>query len=174
MSSHYKHLDARWEKEKEAGNPNTSKAVKANAVVFTYLPLLYNLCSSAKLDWQVCGSSNGMHGLLSNDYKVIVFGVYHNIIPFIIEWCHPLAYALLVGEFVLVALLLLHYLKCVALDLSGLRTPKFKRGIISDHTELLLVNAFQENFLKPMYCNAFLVSCTRSKLMGKGKAMGSI
>jgi hypothetical protein len=39
-SSRYKHLDARWEKKKEASNPNTRKEVKANTVVFTSLALL--------------------------------------------------------------------------------------------------------------------------------------
>jgi hypothetical protein len=50
---------------------------RQNIVVFTLLALLCNLCSSAYLDWKVCGSADGTHGLLSDDYKVIGFGVYH-------------------------------------------------------------------------------------------------
>jgi hypothetical protein len=76
-SSRYKLLDAQREKEKAASNQTTRESVKANTVVFTSLALLYNLCSSAKLNWEVCGSADGTHGLLSNDYKVIGFGVYH-------------------------------------------------------------------------------------------------
>jgi hypothetical protein len=75
-SSHYKLLDAQHEKEKAASNQTTRESVKANTVVFTSLALLYNLCSSAKLDWEMCGSADGIHGLLSNNYKVIRFGVY--------------------------------------------------------------------------------------------------
>ncbi len=91
----------------------------------------------------MCGSADGTHGLLSNDYKVIGFGVYH-VAPDGVKRFHPLAYALATGELELVSLLLLHYLKRIALDLFGL-TPQFKGGIISDHTEVF-VNAFQEAF----------------------------
>ena len=64
-------------KEKAISNPHTREAVKANTVVFASLALLYNLCSAVKLGWEVCGSADDTHGLLSNDYKVIRFGVYH-------------------------------------------------------------------------------------------------
>jgi hypothetical protein len=47
-------------------------------------------------------------------------------------------------ELELVCNLLLHYVKCAACDLFGLN-PRFKGGIISDHTEVF-VNAFQEVF----------------------------
>jgi hypothetical protein len=57
---------------------------------------------------------------------------------------HPLAYALATGELESVSLLLLHYLKRIALDLFDL-TPQFKGDIISDHTEVF-DNAFQEAF----------------------------
>ena len=57
---------------------------------------------------------------------------------------HPLAYALATGELELVSLLLLHYLNRINMDLFGL-TPRFKGGIISDHTEVF-VNAFREIF----------------------------
>ena len=76
-SRRYKVLNTRREKEKAASNKNTQESVKANTVVFILLALLFNLCSSAKLDWEVCGSAGGTHGLLSNDYMVIRFGVYH-------------------------------------------------------------------------------------------------
>jgi hypothetical protein len=66
-------------------------------VVFTSLALLSNLCSSANLDWNVCGSADGTHGLLSNDYKVIGFVVYH-IGTKGVKRFHPLAYALATGE----------------------------------------------------------------------------
>jgi hypothetical protein len=66
-------------------------------VVFTSLALLSNLCSSANLVWNVCGSADGTHGLLSNDYKVIGFGVYH-IGTEGIKRFHPLAYALATRE----------------------------------------------------------------------------
>jgi hypothetical protein len=49
-SSRYKLLDAQGEQEKAASNQTTRESVKANTVVFTSLALLYNLCSSAKLD----------------------------------------------------------------------------------------------------------------------------
>jgi hypothetical protein len=91
----------------------------------------------------VCGSADGTHGLLSNNYKVIGFDVYH-VAPDGVKRFHPLAYALATGELELVSLLLLHYLKRIALDLFGL-IPQFKGGIISDHTEVF-VNAFQEVF----------------------------
>jgi hypothetical protein len=91
----------------------------------------------------VFGSADGTHGLLSNDYKVIGFGVYL-VAPDRVQRFHPLAYALATGELELVSLLLLYYLKGIALDLFGL-TPQFKGGIISDHTEVF-VNAFQEVF----------------------------
>ena len=120
--SRYKHLDARQEKEKVTSNHNTREGVKANTAVFTSLSLLYNLCSSAKLDWNVCGSADGIHGLISNDYKVIGFGVYH-IGTEGIKRFHPLAYALATGELELVSILLLHYVKCAARDLFGLN-PK--------------------------------------------------
>jgi hypothetical protein len=112
-------------------------------VVFTSLALLSNLCSSSNLDWNVCGSADGIHGLLSNDYKVIDFGVYHTGTEGVKRF-HPLAYALATGELEIVSILLLHYIKCVARDLFGLN-PQFKGGIISDHTEVF-VNAFQEMF----------------------------
>jgi hypothetical protein len=143
-SRSYEHLDAQWEKGKAASNPNLWEAVKANTVVFTSLPLLYNLCSSAKLGWEVCGHPDSTHGLLSNDYYMVIgFGVYH-VGPDRIKLSHPLAYALATGELELVSLLLLHYLKRVALAFFRL-TPQFKCGIISDHTEVF-VNAFQEIF----------------------------
>jgi hypothetical protein len=88
-------------------------------------------------------SADGTHGLISNDYKVIGFGVYH-IGTEGIKRFHPLAYALATGELELVSILLLHYVKCAARDLFGLN-PRFKSGIISDHTEVF-VNAFQESF----------------------------
>jgi hypothetical protein len=150
--SRYKHLDARREKEKATSNHNTREGVKANTVVFTSLSLLYNLCSSAKLDWNVCGSADGTHGLISNDYKVIGFGVYH-IGTEGIRRSHPLAYALATGELELLSILLLHYVKCAACDLFGLN-PRFKGGIISDHTEVF-VNAFQEIFPKDQVLQCF-------------------
>jgi hypothetical protein len=150
--SHYKHLDARREKEKATSNHNTREGVKANTVVFTPLSLLYNLCSSAKLDGNVCGSPDGTHGLISKDYKVIGFGVYH-IGTEGIKRFHPLAYALAMGKLELVSILLLHYVKCAARDLFGLN-PRFKGGIISDHTEVF-VNAFQELFPKDQVLQCF-------------------
>jgi hypothetical protein len=65
-SHYYKHLDAIREKEKAASsNPNTREAIRAiTALVFISLALLCNFCSSAKLNWQVCGSDDGTHGLL--------------------------------------------------------------------------------------------------------------
>jgi hypothetical protein len=71
---HYKHLGARHEKEKAAGNPDMREAIKDNTVVFSsLLALLYNLFSLAKLDWGVCGScdssANCTHGLLSNNWS---------------------------------------------------------------------------------------------------------
>jgi hypothetical protein len=89
-SSRYKFLDARREKEKAASNQTTRESVKANTVVFPSLALLYNLCSSAKLDWEVCGSADGTHGLLSKDYKVIGFGVYHVAPDGVKRWLMPL------------------------------------------------------------------------------------
>jgi hypothetical protein len=139
--------------------------------LFTYLALLYNLCSSAKLDWNVCGSVDGTHGLLSNDYKVIGFGVYH-IGTEGIKRFRPLAYALATGELELDSILLLHYVRCAARDLFSLQ-PKFKGGIISYHTEVF-VNAFQEIFRMIRSYNAFLISFVSSKLMQKGKVMDSI
>jgi hypothetical protein len=124
-------------------NHNTRERVKANTVMFTSLALLYNLCSSVKLDWNACGSADGTHGLLSNDYKVIGFRVYH-IGTEGVKRFHPLAYALATDEFMLVSILLLHYLKCATRDLFGLK-PEFKGGIIRDHTEVF-VNAFQDIF----------------------------
>jgi hypothetical protein len=106
-------IDARREKEKTSSNRKTREAVKANTVVFTSLALLSNLCSSANLDWNVCGSADGTHGLLSNDYKVIGFGVYH-IGTEGVKRFHPLAYALATGELEIVSILLLHCIKCVA------------------------------------------------------------
>ena len=150
--SRYKQLDARREKEKATSNHNTREGVKANTVVFTSLSLLYNLCSSAKLDWNVCGSADGTHGLISNDYKVIGFGVYH-IGTEGIKRFHPLAYALATGELELVSILLLHYVKCAARELFGLN-PRFKGGIISDHTEVF-VNAFQEIFPQDQVLQCF-------------------
>jgi hypothetical protein len=88
-------------------------------VVFTSLALLFNLCSSANLDWNVCGSADGIHGLLSNDYKVIGFDVYHIGIEGVKRF-HPLAYTLATGELEIIFILLLHYIKCVARDLFGL------------------------------------------------------
>jgi hypothetical protein len=142
-SSCYKVLNARREKEKAASNQNTQESVKANTVSFTLLALLYNLCSSAKLGWEVCGSADGTHSLLFNNYKLIGFGVYH-IAPDGVKRFHPLAYALAAGELRLLSHLLLHYLKHVARDLFGL-TPQFKGGIISNYTKVF-VNAFQEAF----------------------------
>jgi hypothetical protein len=75
----------------------------------------------------------GTHGLQSSDYKVIGFGGDHLGSDGITGF-YPLAcYALATGKLELVSLLLLHYLKCLALDFFGL-TPHFKGGIISDHT----------------------------------------
>jgi hypothetical protein len=100
----------------------------------------------------VCGSVDGTHGLLSNEYKVIGFGVYH-VAPDGVKRFHPLAYAFATGELELASLLLLRYLKRIALDLFGL-TPQFKGGIISDHTEVF-VNAFQEAFLNDQVMQCF-------------------
>ena len=142
-SPRYKQLNAQREKKMAASNRNTREDVKANTVVFTSLALLYNLCSAANLDWQVCGSADGTHGLLSNDYKVIGYGVLH-VGTDGIKRFHPLAYALATGELEQVAILLLHYIKCAAGALFGL-IPSFKGGNISDHTEVF-VNAFQVVF----------------------------
>ncbi len=168
-SSRYKLLDARREKEKAASNQMTRESVKANTVVFTSLALLYNLCSSAKLDWEVCGSADGTHGLLSNDYKVIGFGVYH-VAPDGVKRFHPLAYALATGELELVSLLLLHYLKRIALDLFGL-TPQFKGGIISDHTEVF-VNAFQEAFPNDQVMQCFPHIIRKFRIDGRREGNG--
>ncbi len=108
------HLHARREKEKAYINRNAREAVKANTVVFTSLALLSDRCSSANLDWNVCCSADGTHGLLSNDYKVIGFiGVYH-IGTEGVKRFYPLAYALATGELEIFSILLLHYIKCVA------------------------------------------------------------
>jgi hypothetical protein len=152
--SRYKYLDARREKEKATSNRYTRERVKANTIlVFTSLSLLYNLCSSAKLDWNVCGSADGTHGLIYNDYKAIGFGVYHIGTAEGIKRFHPLAYALATGELELVSILLLRYVKCAARDLFGLN-PRFKGGIISDHTEVF-VNAFRELFPKDQVLQCF-------------------
>jgi hypothetical protein len=140
-------------------------------MVFTSLPLLFNLCSSSNLDWNICGSADGTHGLLSNDYKVIGFGVYH-IGTDGVKRFHPLAYALATGELELVSILLLHYIKCVARDLFGLY-PRFKGGIISDHTEVF-VNAFQEVFPKDDVLQCFPHIICKFRIDGEEKAMGSI
>jgi hypothetical protein len=142
-SPHYQHLDARRKKKRHPSIIIPGRLVKANTVVFTSLALLSNLCSSANVDWNVCGSADGTHRLLSNDYKVLGFGVYH-IGTEGVKRLRPLAYALATRELELVSILLLHYIKCVARDLFGL-TPWFKVGIISDHTEVF-VNAFLEIF----------------------------
>jgi hypothetical protein len=168
-SSRYKLLDAKREKEKSASNPNTREAVKANTVVFTSLALLYNLCSAAKLGWQVCGSADGTHGLISNDYKVIGFGVYH-VGPHGIKRFHPLAYALATGELELVSLLLLHYLKRASLELFGL-IPEFKGGIISDHTEVF-VNAFQEIFPHDLFLQCFPHIIRKFRIDGRREGNG--
>jgi hypothetical protein len=168
-STRYKHLDARREKEKASSNRNTREAVKANTVVFTSLALLSNLCSSANLDWNVCGSADGTHGLLSNDYKVIGFGVYH-IGTDGIKRFHPLAYALATGELELVSILLLHYIKCVARDLFGL-IPQFKGGLISDHTEVF-VNAFQEVFPGAQVLQCFPHIIRKFRIDGKREGNG--
>ncbi len=168
-SARYKHLDAKREKEKASGNHNTRESVKANTVVFTSLALLCNLCSSANLDWNVCGSADGTHGLSSNDYKVIGFGVYH-IGTDGIKRFHPLAYALATGELELVAMLLLHYIKCVARDLFGL-TPRFKGGNISDHTEVF-VNAFQEMFPNDPVLQCFPHIIRKFRIDGKREGNG--
>jgi hypothetical protein len=169
-SSRYKLLDARREKEKAASNQTTPREyVKANNVVFTSLALLYNLCSSAKLDWEVCGSANGTHGLLSNDYNVIGFGVHH-VAPDGVKRFHPLAFALATGELELVYLLLLHYLKRIALDLFGL-TPQFKGGIISDHTEVF-VNAFQEVFPDDQVMQCFPHIIPKFRIDGRKEGNG--
>jgi hypothetical protein len=168
-SSRYTVLNARREKEKAASNHNTQECGKANTVVFTSLALLYNLWSSAKLGWEVCGSADGTHGLLSNDYKVIGFGVYH-IAPDGVKRFHPLAYALATGELELVSHLLLHYLKCVARDLFGL-TPQFKGGIISDHTEVF-VNAFQEAFPNDQVMQCFPHVIRKFRIDGRRECNG--
>jgi hypothetical protein len=165
----YQHLDERREKEKAASNPNTREAVKANTVVFTSLSLLCNLCSAAKLGWEVCGSADGTHGLLSNDYKVIGFGILH-VGTEGVKRFHPLAYALATGELELVALLLLHYLKRVARDLFGL-APRFKGGIISDHTEVF-VNAFQEVFPHDQVLQCFPHIIRKFRIDGKREGNG--
>jgi hypothetical protein len=139
----YKHLHAQRKKEEEASNPNTREAVKANTVVFTSLALLYNLCSSSKLDWQVCGSANVTHGLLFNNYKMIGLGVYHSISSFGTSYIvSSTSVCSCWGSIGTCSSFASSLPSACCPALFGL-TSKFKEGVISDHTEVF-VNAFQE------------------------------
>jgi hypothetical protein len=143
--------------------------------MLTSSALLYNLCSSANLDWNVGGSADGLHGLLLNHYKVIGFGVYHIGTEGIKRFHSLEAYALAMRELELVSILRLHYLKCAAPDLLGFGLNlHFKGGIISDQAVKFLSTHFNKCFWKARSYSAFPISFESSKLMQKGKVMDSI
>jgi hypothetical protein len=126
--------------------------VIANTVVFSSLALLWNLCGANDLDWQVCGSADGTFNCCSNDYKLLGIGLF-SINPDGTKRFHLLVYALAQGEIELVALIAMHHLKEASKQIFGL-TPRFKSGLISDHTEVFM-NAFHTIFPEDMLLQCF-------------------
>jgi len=126
--------------------------VLANTVVFSSLALLWNICGANDLDWQVCGSADGTFNCCSNDYKLIGIGLF-SINTDGTKTFHPLVYALAQGEIELVALIALHHLKEASQQIFGL-TPRFKGGLVSDHTEVF-TNAFHTIFPDDMLLQCF-------------------
>jgi hypothetical protein len=110
------------------------------------------LCGAYALDWQVCGSADGTFNCCSNDYKLIGIGLFSINIDGTKRF-HPLVYALAQGEIELVALIAMHHMKEASKDLFGL-TPRFKGGLISDHTEVF-TNAFHNIFPDDMLLQCF-------------------
>jgi hypothetical protein len=126
--------------------------VLANTVVFSSLALLWNLCGANDLDWQVCGSADGTFNCCSNDYKLLGIGLF-SINTDGTKRFHPLVYALAQGEIELVALIAMHHLREASIHIFGL-TPRFKGGLISDHTEVF-TNAFHTIFPEDMLLQCF-------------------
>jgi hypothetical protein len=87
--------------------------------------------------------ADGTFNCCSNDYKLIGIGVF-SINHDGTKRFHPLVYALAQGEIELVALIVLHHMKEASKDIVGL-TPRFKGGLISDHTKVF-TNAFHNIF----------------------------
>jgi hypothetical protein len=126
--------------------------VLANTVVFSSLALLWNICGDNDLDWQVCGGADGTFNCCSNDYKLIGIGLF-SINTDGTKRFHPLVYALAQGEIELVALIALHHLKEASQRIFGL-TPRFKGGLVSDHTEVF-TNAFHSIFPEDQLLQCF-------------------
>jgi hypothetical protein len=84
---------------------------------------------------------------------------------------HPLVYALAPGEIELVALIALEFLKCAAMEVFGL-TPRFRGGLISDHTEVF-TNAFHEAFPSDMLLQCFPHIIRKFRIDGEREGNGS-
>jgi hypothetical protein len=175
-SSRYKLLDARHEKKK-SGQQSQGPAIKTHRTLSRLTPLYlpHLLCCTIfvpQLSWigrYVVVRMVHKVSFLSNDYKVIGSSVYH-VASDGVKRFHPLAYALATGELELVSLLLLHYLKRIALDLFGL-TLQFKGGIISEHTEVFM-NAFQEAFPNDQVMECFPHKICKFQIDGRREGNG--
>jgi hypothetical protein len=146
------------------------ESVLQNTVVFTSLALLWNLCGAEELDWQVCGSADGTFNCCSNDFKLIGIGLFSINLDGTKRY-HPLVYALAPGEIELVALIALEYMKCRAMEVFGL-TPRFKGGLISDHTEVF-TSAFHEAFPSDMLLQCFPHIIRKFRIDGEREGNGS-
>jgi hypothetical protein len=146
------------------------ESVLENTIVFTSLALLWNLCGAQELDWRVCGSADGTFNCCSNDFKLIGIGLF-SINPDGTKRYHPLVYALAPGEIELVALIALECMKQAALEVFGL-IPRFKGGLISDHTEVF-TNAFHEAFPLDMLLQCFPHIIRKFRIDGEREGNGS-
>ena len=89
-------LMAKREKAFAQEHPNGKfiEATANNMVIFTSLECLRTICHCQKLDWKVCLSSDGMHDISQNNYRLMPIGAIstsrhgiHSFHPIVFAWC---------------------------------------------------------------------------------------
>jgi hypothetical protein len=122
-----------------------------NTTVFSSLALLQNACYCERLEWRVGVCGDFAHGMVCNDYMLMMFGVIdinhrkargRNVFT---KSFRPLGYAFGQGEREEVALLAELSVKAVVRRLFGIEIRVFGGGMVSDHTNVF-TNSFTRAF----------------------------
>jgi hypothetical protein len=140
-------MDERWQELFKASDNMhaTGPDPRRRTVVFTSISLLGNAVWCRDMDWDVCGCVDGTHGMTTSSYKLITFGVFGFSDSKKCRTFHPITYTFGEGEREIVALHGFLNLIEALLRLFGISNVQFKRGIVSDATNVF-VNAIDRAF----------------------------
>jgi hypothetical protein len=140
-------LNARWQFLKNASEKKhkTGRDPRRRTVVFSSLSLLAIAIMCDDVDWQVCATVDGTHGMSNSSYKLLTLGIYGFSDQTCSRTFHPIVYTFGEGEREIVALHGFLNLKTALRSLFGIQNVEFKHGIVSDATPVF-VNSVRHAF----------------------------